>query len=78
MQAMFDGKFILFCLNTHPFGQTELQIQATIECRFTLKRVHDMTRTYKQHYLFTTLFAYIIYKIFTIFETSYSGSKFTV
>ena len=23
-------------------------IQATIECRFTLKRVHDMTRTYSQ------------------------------
>ena len=45
--------------NTQPFGQTGqtsdftpasskelLDIQATIECGFTLKRVHDMTRTY--------------------------------
>ena len=27
-----------------------LDIQATIECRFTLKRVRDMTRTYSQMY----------------------------
>ena len=25
-----------------------LDIQGTIECGFTLKRVHDMTRTYSQ------------------------------
>ena len=25
-----------------------LDIQVTIECGFTLKRVHDMTRTYSQ------------------------------
>ena len=27
-----------------------LDIQANIECRFTLKRVHDMIRTYSQMY----------------------------
>ena len=27
-----------------------LEIQATIECRFTMKRVRDMTRTYNQLY----------------------------
>ena len=27
-----------------------LDIQATIECRFTLKRVRDMARTYSQIY----------------------------
>ena len=31
------------------FRVTEfLDIQATIECGFTLKHVHDMTRTYSQ------------------------------
>ena len=38
--------------NTQPFGQTSskefLDIQATVECGFTLKRVRDMTRTYNQ------------------------------
>ena len=29
-------------MNTQPFGQTG-QVQATIECGFTLKRVRDMT-----------------------------------
>ena len=32
-----------------------LDIQATIECRFTLKRVHDMTRTYSHEYYVSSL-----------------------
>ena len=31
---------------------TGLEIQATIECEFTLKRVHDMIRTYSQYVSF--------------------------
>ena len=34
-----------------------LDIQATIECGFTLKRVRDMTRTY--NYLLITIFSFI-------------------
>ena len=30
------------------FGKEFLDIQATIECGFTLKRLRDMTRTYSQ------------------------------
>ena len=35
-------------MNTQPFSQTGqfLDIQATIKCGFSLKRAHDMTRTY--------------------------------
>ena len=40
-------------MNTQPFGQIGtgqqfLDIQATRECEFTLKRVRDMTRIYSQ------------------------------
>ena len=35
-------------MNTQPFGQ--IDIQATIECAFTLKRIRDMTRTYSQEF----------------------------
>ena len=30
-----------------------LDIQATVECGFTLKRVRDMTRTCRRYYLFS-------------------------
>ena len=36
-----------------------LDIQATIECGFTLKRVRDMTRTYSQYILFIGCLYYL-------------------
>ena len=38
-----------------------LDIQATIECGFTLKRVRDMTRTYSQEGLFRRIYFRDIY-----------------
>ena len=35
-----------------------LDIQATIECGFTLKRVRDMTRTYSLHYWFRDMVSF--------------------
>ena len=37
-----------------------LDIQATIECGFTLKRVRDMTRTYSLLDLFTLLYLFYV------------------
>ena len=57
-------------MNTQPFSQTSdfapvlskefLDIQATIECGFTLKRVHDMIRTCNQLYMYCLVYSYTI------------------
>ena len=38
-----------FRVNPHSSSKEFLDIQATIECGFTLKRVRGMKRTYSQH-----------------------------
>ena len=42
-------------------------IQATIECGFTLKHVRDMTRTYSQWYLMIKIFNTFFYIINCMF-----------
>ena len=44
--------FFHFKVEPHDVSKEFLDIQATTECGFTLKRVHDMTRTCRQHVTF--------------------------
>ena len=48
LKVVLQRKFeVLKCCSAAPASSKEfLDIQATIECGFTLKRVRDMTRTY--------------------------------
>ena len=50
--------------------QEFLDIQATIECRFTLNRVRDMTRTYGQRYQPRTKY---LRKTLVFMELAYYG-----
>ena len=54
MSNLFRNLLLLGCYahyfreNPHSSSKGFLDIQTTIECGFTLKRVRDMTRTYSQ------------------------------
>ena len=51
-----------------------LDIQATIECGFTLKRVHDMTRTYTHLFgLFLTCLLDLAIQMFTSVSFCYNN-----
>ena len=50
-------------LNFAPVSSKEsLDIQATVKCRFTQKRVHDMIITYNHIFVFKLLFTYLNYQ----------------
>ena len=73
LSGMLPNKFVIFFIfhvytitkisDFPPISSKEfLDIQATIECGFTLKRVRDMTRTYSQMHRTDSLYPAFILK----------------
>ena len=59
-------------------GKEFLDIQVTIECGFTLKRLRDMIRTYSHYFLFSICCEYLSVRVLicTVFVSELRGCGF--